>query len=176
MAFCQRSMPAASGSSMFWKACSAVALPVSPDPVENAPRLGLLFGLVAQEGVLQGGSGIGRIEPHGLAELVARQRRLADLEIGVGQVLADVRALRRRLDSGEKRGHRDIVIARAQSGVRAIRRLEGRIARLGRRQHHRDGEKDGEPHTTLEILVRHPGRGSQGNLRSEVIGARLAGL
>ena len=68
------------------------------------------------------------------------------------------------LDGGEEGGHRDIVIARAEGGVGAVQRLESRIARLGRRQHRRDGEEDGEAHTTLEIVVVRPGRGSQGNL------------
>ena len=56
--------------------------------VENAARLGLLFGLVAEEGVLQCGGGVGGVEAHGLAKLVAGERGLADFEEGVGQVLA----------------------------------------------------------------------------------------
>jgi hypothetical protein len=43
--------------------------------------------------------------------------------------------------------------------------LKGGIARLGKRQHRRDGDEDGEAHTTLEIVVvRRCPRGSQGNI------------
>ena len=94
-----------------------MALPVLRQAVEDAARLGLLFGFVAEEGVLQGGGGIGRVEPHGLAKLVAGQFGLADLEVGVGQVLADVRRV---AGGGEKGGDRDIVVAGAQGGVRAV--------------------------------------------------------
>ena len=95
-------------------------VPGAAQAVEDAARLGLLFGLVAEEGVLQGGGGVGRVQAHGLAKLVARQRGLADLEVGVGQVLADVGPGGCGLDGGEKGGHRDIVIARAQGGVCAV--------------------------------------------------------
>ena len=52
----------------------------APQAVEDAACFGLLFGFVAEEGVLQGGCGVGRIQPHGLAKLLACQRGLADFE------------------------------------------------------------------------------------------------
>ena len=76
-------------------------------------------------------------------------------------------------DRGEEGRHRGIVIAGAQGGIGAVQRLESRIARLGRRQHRRDGEEDREAHTTLEIVVGQPGRGSQGNLLALLFHHRL---
>ena len=88
---------------MLWKACSAVALVrCAAEAVEDAAGFGLLFGFVAEEGVLEGGGGIGGVEPHGFAELVAGELVFADLEVGVGEVLADGGAVRRGGDGGEE--------------------------------------------------------------------------
>src|ERR1019366_7724011 len=106
----------------------------------------------------------GGIQAHGLAELVAGERGLTDLEEGVGQVLAQVGAGWGGLDGGEEGGHGYIVIAAAQGGVGAVRCYESRVARLGRGQQGRDGEEDGDAHITLEIVVvRWRWRGSQAN-------------
>ena len=67
------------------------------DTVENPPRLGLLFGLVCQEGELHGHLAVRRVDFHGAAELIARQFVLAHLYIGVAQVLVDGGAFRRKL-------------------------------------------------------------------------------
>ena len=118
----------------------------APQAVEDAARLGLLLGFITEEGVLQGGGGVGGIQAQGLTKLVAGQGGLADLEEGVGEVLADIGAGWGGLNGGEKGGHGDIVIARAQGGIGAVG-----IARLGGRQHCRNGEEDGDAHITLEI-------------------------
>jgi hypothetical protein len=78
------------------------------DAIEDAARLGLLLGLVAQEGVLQRHVEVLRVEQHGLPELVARRHVFADLQIGVGQVFANVGTPRRRLDGLQEK--RDSVV------------------------------------------------------------------
>jgi len=95
-------------------------VPGAPQPVEDAPRLGLLFALVAQKSVFECGGGIGRIQPQRLAKLLARESGLADLQVGVRQVLAEIRPGRSGLHRGQKGGHGDIVIARVESGVSAV--------------------------------------------------------
>ncbi len=83
---------------MFSKACSAVSLAALPRfayAIENAARLGLLLGLVAKERIFERDMFIGGIQPHGLAELIARGFVFSDLQQRVRQVLANGRPIRR---------------------------------------------------------------------------------
>src|ERR1019366_3056899 len=111
------------------------------------------------------------VQAHTLSKLVAGERGLADLEEGVGQVLAQVGAGWGGLDGGEEGGHGYIVIAGAEGGVGAVG-----IGRLGGRQHGRDGEEDGDAHIPLEIVVvGGSGEGSQGNWGGPSCARMLAG-
>src|SRR5579862_5875185 len=78
------------------------------DSVENAAGFGLFFGLEAKEGILEGDMGIGMVEAHGLAELVAGGLGLADFEQGVGKVLTN---------GGSSRGSGDGLVEEGDSLV-----------------------------------------------------------
>ena len=77
---CQRAMPAASGASMFSKACAAVALEAGSSDIANAGEDAAGFGFAggrivagfeAEKGVFEGEMKVGGFEPHGFAELLA---------------------------------------------------------------------------------------------------------
>ena len=123
------------------------------DAVEDPPRLRLLLGLVAEEGILHRDLRIRGVDGHRLAKLIARQNILANLQIGVGQIFTDRRALRRRLDRFHKIGDRRLISAHAQCVVstrkRNISRVGDRIGRL-RPNQSADGEKYGCSHISLE--------------------------
>jgi hypothetical protein len=91
-----------------------------PDPVERPPRLGLLLGLVAQEGVLERRRRVRGIQRDRVVELLARQYRFADLQIGVRQILANRcppgREGNRRLELRDRR----VVIVGAKRAISAV--------------------------------------------------------
>ena len=97
------------------------------DAVEDAPRLLLLFGFVAQKGVFHGHLGIVGVDLHGFAKLIAGQLVLADLQIGIGQVLVDGGAARGSFDSLEETRDGGVVIAPALRLIRAGERILGGI-------------------------------------------------
>jgi hypothetical protein len=105
-------------------------VPVLPQPVEDAPRLGLLLALVAQERVLHRHARVPGVQLHGFPELPPRQLVLADLQVGVCQILADRRPLRRRRNGRLEPVDRGLVVLRAQCPISASERLEGRIRSL----------------------------------------------
>ena len=103
-----------------------------PDPIEDAARQRLLFGLEAQEGVFERGMLVCGIYAHRLAELVARGFVLSHLQQRVGQVLSNGRAVRHQRDGLTEARDRLIVVLVAQGLVGALQRLISRIGRLCR--------------------------------------------
>ena len=79
---------------------------------EDAAGFGGLAGLEGEESVLEGGVLIGRVEPRGFEELIARGLRLASLQQSIGEVLTDARAIR---------GEGDALAEMADGGVEVTR-------------------------------------------------------
>ena len=101
------------------------------DPVEDAAGLRLLFGFVAKECVLEGDVGIGLIQAHSLAELVAGGFGFADFEQGVGEVLANGRSSGGGGDRLFEKGDGLVVIPGPKELVGFGQRGVGRIAAGG---------------------------------------------
>ena len=105
--------------------------------IENAPRRGFepdgfsvagaVLRLVAEERVFQRNVVVGRIQPHGFAKLFARQIGFPNLEIGVGEVFPDIRAMRREPDGFGETGDGTVVILLAERTVRAGEQVVGRF-------------------------------------------------
>src|SRR6185295_10725310 len=60
-----------------------------PDPVENPAGLRLLFCFVAEKCKLECDVNVAWVPAHGLTELVASRVRFADLEVRIGEILAN---------------------------------------------------------------------------------------
>ena len=87
------------------------------DAIENAARLGLFLGFIAQKCILQGHMEVFWIEQHGFAELVAGGHVFADLQIGISEILADSGAGGVGFDGFEEEGDGVVIAAGAQGFV-----------------------------------------------------------
>ncbi len=103
------------------------------DPIEDAARLGLLLGFIAQERVFERHVLIGGIEAHGFAELIARSFVFSDLQQRVGQILADGGAVRGERNGLAKAGDGLVVAFVTQRLVGTFERLIGGIRAAGPR-------------------------------------------
>ena len=101
------------------------------NPVENAPRHGLLLGFVAQERVFERHVLVARIQAHGFRELVARVFVFADLQQRVGQIFMNGRAIRREGDGLPESGDGLIVVFLAKRCVGLLQRPISRVGILG---------------------------------------------
>jgi hypothetical protein len=106
-------------------------IPTLTDPVEDSPRLGLLFCFKTEKSILHGDVLVFRVEPHGLPELVARGLSLAGFQIGIGQVLADVRPSGGDVYRFEKQGNGAVVVFCAERLVGRRQGLIGGVRWLG---------------------------------------------
>jgi hypothetical protein len=95
--------------------------------------------------------GIGRIDPHGFAELFARGLGVAGFEQRVGEILANIRPRRRNRDGFAKSGDRSIVIVDAQSIESFAKRLvsEVGLAEEGYGRQEKERESNREYPTSL---------------------------
>jgi hypothetical protein len=73
------------------------------NPVEDAACFRLLARFMGEKSKFERGVVIGRVESHDLGELVARGLGFTDLEIGVGEVLANGRSRQITLEDGVAR-------------------------------------------------------------------------
>src|SRR5206468_2971592 len=89
--------------------------------VKDAAGFGDLARLVAQEGVFESDLAVVRVGAHSLLKLIAGERSFADLEIGIGEVLAD---------GGSRGGGRER-LEKAGNGAIVVADAEGVIGRLG---------------------------------------------
>jgi hypothetical protein len=102
------------------------------DAIEDAAGLGLLLGLKAQERVFERHMLIGRIQPHGFAELIPGSFVFSDFQKRVGEVFTNTGAVWRKSDGLLEVGDGLIVGSITDSLIGAFERLVGRIGGLGR--------------------------------------------
>ena len=107
------------------------------DTIEDTARLGLLPGFVAEERIFERDVFVGRVEPHGLSELIAGGFVFPHFQQGVGKILVDGRTIRRRLNGLLKTSHGLVVILNAKGVVGFSKRRISGVRRLR-------GERGGE--------------------------------
>ena len=174
MAFFQRSMPAASGASMFWKACSAVAIAGLADAVEDAAGLRLLAWLHKQRKAYSRATWVSAGSSRMASRNWSRARSFSPIfEVGVGEILADGGAFGSGGDGGEEAGDGGVVAERAQRIICAGQRGISRIRSLPASSPHQ-GQDEHDAHRRPYSPPRR-GKFSQPRVRRQRIGENARG-